>query len=79
MFGETVRAHRWRLTLTQEDLSGKTGIGVRTIRDIEGGRSGTPRPATLRLLADAFGLHGPERDRFLALAHVGRCQSEPAV
>ncbi len=69
MFGETVRAHRRRLGMSQEDLSGKARIGVRTIRDIEAGRSGTPRPATLRLLAEAFGLHGPERERFHELAH----------
>ncbi len=69
VFGETVRAHRRRLGMSQEDLSGKARIGVRTIRDIEAGRSGTPRPATIRLLADAFGLHGPERDHFHELAH----------
>jgi len=69
VFGETVRAHRRRLGMSQEDLSGKARIGVRTIRDIEAGRSGTPRPATLRLLAEAFGLHGTDRDRFHELAH----------
>jgi hypothetical protein len=38
---------------------------VRGIRKIETGRTNTPRPATVRLLADAFGLAGTERDRFL--------------
>lgn len=70
MLGEMVRAHRRRLAMSQEDLSGKTGIGVRTIRDIETGRVLTPRPTTLRLLAEVFGLHGADRDRFHESAHA---------
>src|SRR5690606_15669577 len=46
------------------ELADKTGLSVRTISKIETGRIGSPRPATVRLLADAFGLTGPERDRF---------------
>ena len=64
MFGELVRTHRARLGLTQEDLAGNSGVGLRTIRDIESGRVGRSRPATVRLLADALTLHGPDRDRF---------------
>ncbi len=64
MFGESVRAHRRRLGLTQEELASETGISVRTVGKIEAGRITTPRPATVRLIADAFGLHGADRDRF---------------
>ncbi|MGW3353644.1 ATP-binding protein [Nonomuraea rubra] len=64
MFGETVRAHRRRLGLTQEELADRSGVGLRTIRDIEAGRISRPRPGTVRLLGDAFGLSGSDRDLF---------------
>jgi tetratricopeptide (TPR) repeat protein/transcriptional regulator with XRE-family HTH domain len=50
--------------MSQEQLAAATGTAVRTIRNIETGRTTRPRPSTVRLLADAFELHGPERDRF---------------
>jgi transcriptional regulator with XRE-family HTH domain/tetratricopeptide (TPR) repeat protein len=71
MFGEVVRAHRSRLGLSQEDLAHRCGVSVRGIRKIEAQQTGRPRPVTVRLLADAFGLRGTERDRF--------CQAAPGV
>ena len=64
MFGALVRAHRVRLGLTQDELAVLTGVSVRSIRNLEAGRIGRPRPATVRLLADAFALSGGDRDRF---------------
>jgi transcriptional regulator with XRE-family HTH domain len=64
MSGEIVRVHRRRLGLTQEELADKTGLSVRSIGNLEAGRIVAPRPATVRLLADAFGLAGADRDRF---------------
>jgi tetratricopeptide (TPR) repeat protein/transcriptional regulator with XRE-family HTH domain len=64
MFGEVVRTHRRRLGLSQEDLARRTGVGVRSIGKIETGRIAAPRPVTVRLLADAFGLSGRARERF---------------
>ncbi|TMM38894.1 MAG: tetratricopeptide repeat protein [Actinobacteria bacterium] len=68
MFGQVVRSHRRRLGLTQEDLAGKTGLSVPSIGKIEAGRVAAPRQSTVRVLADAFGLSGPERNRFHAAA-----------
>ena len=62
-----IRGHRLRRGLSQEDLAERTGLSVRTIRYLESGKAGRPRPETARLLADAFGLEGEERERF----HVG--------
>ncbi|WP_433301021.1 tetratricopeptide repeat protein [Actinoplanes sp. CA-030573] len=59
-----IRSHRLRRGLSQEDLAERTGLSVRTIRNLESGRGGRPRPETARLLADAFGLEGDERERF---------------
>lgn len=63
-FGAAVLTHRQRLGLTQEELAGRTGLSVRAIRDLETGRANLPRQKSVRLLADAFGLRGQERDRF---------------
>ncbi|MBF9129211.1 AAA family ATPase, partial [Plantactinospora sp. S1510] len=68
MVGDLVRANRRRLGLSQEDLAHRAGVSVRGIRKIEARQTGTPRPATVRLLADAFGLAGAERDRFFQAA-----------
>jgi tetratricopeptide (TPR) repeat protein/transcriptional regulator with XRE-family HTH domain len=65
MFGLLVVDHRRRLGLTQEELAGRAGISVRTIRELEAGRVQAPRPASARLLADAFGLEGTQRDSFV--------------
>jgi transcriptional regulator with XRE-family HTH domain len=56
--------------MTQEQLATASHTGLRTIRDIETGRVVRPRSSTVRLLADAFELRGPERDRFYRSALV---------
>ncbi|WP_234581116.1 tetratricopeptide repeat protein [Micromonospora sp. MH99] len=66
VFGEAVQELRRHSALTQEDLAAKTGLSVRHLRDLEAGRIARPRPATMLLLADAFGLRGVRRDRFLS-------------
>ncbi|GIJ71773.1 hypothetical protein Voc01_066900 [Virgisporangium ochraceum] len=63
-----VRGERRRLGLSQEELAERTGIGVRSIGKLEAGRIANPRPATVRKLADAFGLTGDERNRFCSAA-----------
>jgi tetratricopeptide (TPR) repeat protein/transcriptional regulator with XRE-family HTH domain len=78
MFGRTVREHRLRRGLSQEELAGKAGIGVKTIGNIEAGRN-IPRVSTVRLLADALGLAGAERDRFCAMAAAGPAEPGSAV
>ncbi|WP_229373601.1 ATP-binding protein [Umezawaea beigongshangensis] len=68
MFGDLVREWRRRSSLTQEELAARTGLGLRSIGKIETGRIAAPRAATVRLLADAFGLTDTDRDRFLQVA-----------
>ncbi|WP_328471499.1 tetratricopeptide repeat protein [Actinoplanes sp. NBC_00393] len=69
MFAKMLTGHRRRANLTQEDLAERTGLSVRSIRDLEAGRVARPRPSTLKLLSDAFALSAVERERFLAAAH----------
>ncbi|MEV4514243.1 tetratricopeptide repeat protein [Dactylosporangium sp. NPDC049525] len=70
VFGDIVRGHRRRLGLSQEEVAGRSGVSVRGLRKIETGRIAAPRPTTVRLLADVFGLKGADRDRFCAAAHT---------
>jgi len=64
VFGDLVRVRRRQLGLSQEELAERSGIGVRSIGKIEAGKIVNPRPATVRRLAEAFGLTGSDRDRF---------------
>ncbi|MCU7725287.1 tetratricopeptide repeat protein [Actinoplanes sp. KI2] len=69
-FGLAVRAHRRRLGLSQEDLAERIGVSTSTIGKVESGRIRHPRPVTMRLLADAFGLAGEARDTFCQTAEA---------
>ncbi|WP_290859677.1 tetratricopeptide repeat protein [Hamadaea sp.] len=62
-----MRERRALSGLSQDDLARAAGIDVKTIRNIEAGRN-KPRPSTLRLLADALGIEGKDRDRLFAAA-----------
>jgi transcriptional regulator with XRE-family HTH domain/tetratricopeptide (TPR) repeat protein len=68
VLGTLVRAHRQRLGITQEELAERAGLSIRGLRKIESGRVAAPRPATVRLLAEVFGLTGAERDEFCSRA-----------
>jgi len=54
--------------LTQEELAQGARVGVRTLRDLETGRAVRPQRSTVDLLANALGLQGEERERFIAVA-----------
>jgi transcriptional regulator with XRE-family HTH domain len=58
---------------TQEELAERAGVSVRTISDIERGVQRSPRPNTLRRIADALRLADLDAER---LAAAGRC-SDP--
>ena len=65
-FGALVRARRHRACLSQEQLAARAELSERTVRDLEVDRVRSPRHTTVRLLADALGLAGPERESWLA-------------
>ena len=67
MFGQRLRVLRTRAGLSQEDLAQRAGVGVKTVGNIEAGRT-TARPSTLRALADALDLEGADRTDFWAMA-----------
>jgi tetratricopeptide (TPR) repeat protein/transcriptional regulator with XRE-family HTH domain len=67
-----LRPLRLRAMMTQEELALKSGVGTRTVRDIESGKV-RPQPRTLRLLIEALDLD--EADRAL----LAGAPDEPAA
>ncbi|MFC4149199.1 ATP-binding protein [Micromonospora mangrovi] len=65
---DLLRGHRLAAGLTQAELAARSGVGVRTVRDLERGRSARPQRTTVELLADALALTGETRAAFLSAA-----------
>lgn len=66
-FGSLLRHFRSRARLTQNQLAGLSAVSARTIRNLEAGRAMSPRPDTVRLLADGLRLSAESQAR-LSLA-----------
>jgi non-specific serine/threonine protein kinase len=66
-FGAALKRHRLAAGLTHEALAERAGLSARAISDLERGVARAPRPASLRLLAEALGL-APEARAALAVA-----------
>jgi transposase len=67
-FGALVRAYRHRALLSQEQLAARAELSERTVRDLEADRVRSPRTDTVRLLADALQVTGPQRESWFAAA-----------
>src|SRR5215831_18036618 len=65
-FGDLLATYRAAAGLTQEELAGRAGLSVDAVSLLERGARSSPRPRTVRLLADALGLGARERDAFAA-------------
>ncbi|WP_329793259.1 helix-turn-helix domain-containing protein [Lentzea sp. DG1S-22] len=76
-FGELLRTHRIRAGLTQQQLADFAMVSVRAIRDLECGRTRSPRAETVRLLAD--GLRLDDRSRADLQQAGGRGAGRAAV
>jgi tetratricopeptide (TPR) repeat protein/transcriptional regulator with XRE-family HTH domain len=63
-FADLLRELRGRAGLTQQELANAADLSLRRVNGLERGVAGTPQRETVRLLADALSLIGPERDRF---------------
>ncbi len=67
-FSGLLRRLRTRARLTQEELASAANLSRRAVSDLERGVATTPQKDTVRLLADALDLLGPERVHFEAVA-----------
>ena len=62
-FGELLRQYRLACGLSQEELAERSGLAVRTIANMERGRTARPHRRSVRSLADALGLPEPQREQ----------------
>lgn len=67
-FGALLRERRHRAHLSQEQLAARAEVSERTVRNLEAGQVWSPRADTVRLLADALQLGGPERESWFSAA-----------
>ncbi|WP_444949422.1 ATP-binding protein [Micromonospora ureilytica] len=74
---ELLRGHRRAAGLTQAELASRAGVGVRTVRDLERGRSNRPQRTTVELLAGALALTGTSRAAFLVAARGTGAEPAP--
>jgi transcriptional regulator with XRE-family HTH domain len=71
-FGFLLRRHRQGAGLTQEELASRSGLSVRTIRDLERGRAKSPHRESVRVLITALGLVGTEAAEFRQASRAGQ-------
>jgi predicted ATPase/DNA-binding XRE family transcriptional regulator len=71
-FAVLLRQQRLAVGLTQEELASRSGLGVRTVRELERGRVVRPQRGTVSLLADALELAGDAREAFVQAAATRR-------
>lgn len=76
-FGDQLRRLREAATLTQEELASRAGLTAKGVAALERGRRQRPYPHTIAALADALGLSGEERSRFVG-ATQRRASTQPA-
>ncbi|WP_166442323.1 helix-turn-helix domain-containing protein [Nakamurella flava] len=68
--GDVIARHRRRRGLTQQELADFSTVSIRAIRDLEHGVTLTPRPDTVRLLAETLRLGRSDRAELQELAGV---------
>ncbi len=77
-FGIRLRSCRRSAGLSQQELAERSGLSVRTISDLERGRTRFPYQDSLARLADALGLRSPARAEFIAAADRRLAPAEAA-
>ena len=75
--GLWLRGQRIAAGLTQEDLAERSGVSVRTIADMERGRTRRPYPSSVRALIRALGL--PDATGTELVARYRAPGDEPAL
>ncbi|MFI6317451.1 tetratricopeptide repeat protein [Nonomuraea sp. NPDC050556] len=71
-FAQALRRHRRAAGLTLEQLSEASGVSVRTLSDMERGRSTGPQHRTVTALAQALSLPDEDRQQLIDWAREGR-------
>src|SRR5918998_201480 len=77
-FGPLLRRSRLDAGLSQEELAERAGLSVNGVSALERGRRASPRPETVRMLADALGLDPGARAALVAAARPELGMDDPA-
>ncbi|HEX3966186.1 MAG TPA: tetratricopeptide repeat protein [Trebonia sp.] len=75
--GAWLKRQRKAAGLTQEDLAERSGVSVRTIADLERGRTRKPYPSSLRALVRALGLPDAAGTDLVARYRIDQDGDEP--
>jgi len=78
-FSRMLRRLRGAASLSQEELADRAGLSVRSVSDLERGLRQTPRPETVRMLADALALSEDDRAALLTAARPALLQDGPGA
>jgi predicted ATPase/transcriptional regulator with XRE-family HTH domain len=68
-FPRLLRRFRLAAELSQEELAARAGLSARAVSDLERGLRASPRPETVRMLAEALRLDAADRAALTAAAH----------
>jgi DNA-binding SARP family transcriptional activator/DNA-binding XRE family transcriptional regulator len=71
-FGELLRTHRRHAGLTQRDLADRTGLSTGAIRDLEQGRTRSPKSDSIDAIAAALALNGRDASSLHTFAKAHR-------
>jgi DNA-binding SARP family transcriptional activator/DNA-binding XRE family transcriptional regulator len=69
-FGGLLRAHRRRTGMTQRELADQAGVSAGAIRDLEQGRTRSPKRRSVQAIATALGLSGQDAEDLHAAAET---------
>ncbi|RZQ61023.1 helix-turn-helix domain-containing protein [Amycolatopsis suaedae] len=75
--GSLLRELREQACLTQEELAERSGVSIRTISDLERGRTRKPHRKSVALLSAALGMGDIESERFRRIARIAAVSSTP--
>ena len=73
-----MRSCRQSAAMSQQELAERSGLSVRTISDLERGRTRFPYQDSVVRLTDALGLRGLARKEFIAIAGRRLARAEAA-
>ncbi|MGI5215641.1 BTAD domain-containing putative transcriptional regulator [Plantactinospora sp. CA-290183] len=76
--GGLLRAYRRRAGMTQRQLAGRAGVSAGAIRDLEQGRTRSPKQHSVQAIATALGLSGRDVEQLHAAAEAHRAQRAEA-
>ena len=78
-FGALLRRLRQDAEVTQRDLAERAGVSIAAIRDLEQGRTRSPKDSSIEALAQALKLTGPETESLQAAAKTHRPVALPSA